>query len=86
MLRYHKQVFFDPKDTESLKAFTNRLNGLHWRYSSHSIEGLKYRAIDLESLLLFVKDIKLNDILSIHRKVRVKAFKNVQLVKIEGLK
>jgi len=61
MLRYHKKVFFDPKDTESLKAFTNRLNGLEWRYSSHSIEGLKYRAIDLESLLLFVKDIKLND-------------------------
>ena len=61
MLRYHKQVFFDPKDTESLKAFTVRLNGLNWRYSSHSIEGLKYRAIDLESLLLFVKDIKLND-------------------------
>lgn len=58
-MRYHKQVFFDPKDTENLKAFTDRLNGLSWRYSSHSIDSIKDRAIDLEGLLLFIKDVEL---------------------------
>jgi hypothetical protein len=59
MLRYHKQVYFNPQDIESLKAFTNRLNGLIWRYSSHSIDNLRHRAIDLEGLLIFIKDIEL---------------------------
>jgi len=59
MLRYHKQVFFDPKDSDRLKAFTKRLNELSWRYSSHSIDSIKDRAIDLEGLLLFIKDIEL---------------------------
>lgn len=60
MLRYHKQVFFDARDSQSLQAFTNRLNGLDWRYSCHSIDSIKDRAIDLEGLLLFIKDIQLN--------------------------
>jgi phosphorylcholine metabolism protein LicD len=59
MLRYHKQVYFDPQDTDRLKAFTSRLNGLSWRYSIHSIDSIKDRAIDLEGLLLFIKDIVL---------------------------
>ncbi len=59
MLRYHKQVFFDERDNQSLKTFTNRLKGLNWSYSSHSIDNLRYRAIDLEGLLLFIKDIEL---------------------------
>jgi hypothetical protein len=59
MVRYHKQVFFDERDIQSLKTFTNRLKGLNWRYSSHSIDNLRYRAIDLEGLLLFIKDIEL---------------------------
>jgi hypothetical protein len=59
MLRYHKQVFFDPKDSDRLKAFTKRLNELSWRYSSHSIDSIKDRAIDLEGLLLFIKDVEL---------------------------
>lgn len=59
MLRYHKQVFFDKRDSQSLKVFTDRLNGLSWRYSSHSIDSIKDRAIDLEGLLLFIKDVDL---------------------------
>jgi hypothetical protein len=58
--RYHKDVYFNLEDILRLKAFTARLNGLNWRYSSHSIDGLKYRAIDLEGLLLFIKDIRLS--------------------------
>lgn len=60
MLRYHKKVYIDPKDLERLKTFTNRLNTLDWQYTNHSIDNIRYRAIDLEGLLRFIKDLVLD--------------------------
>lgn len=59
MLRYHKQVYFAPKDLDSLQAFTERLNSIKWRYTAHCLDSIKDRVIDLEGLLLFIKGLKL---------------------------
>jgi hypothetical protein len=59
MRRYHKSVYFDPKDYSSLQTFTERLNSIKWRYTAHCLDSIKDRAIDLEGLLLFVKGLKL---------------------------
>ena len=59
MLRYHKEVYTKPGDNQRLEAFTGRLNGLSWRYTRHSLENIKYRAIDTESLLRYIKDLRL---------------------------
>lgn len=55
MLRYHKSIYFSVDDIKKLQAFTNRLNGLSWAYTVHCIDNLKYRAIDIEALLRYVK-------------------------------
>jgi hypothetical protein len=57
MLRYHKKVFIDPLLLPRLKAFTASLNASDWGYSSHALENVKDRAIDLEALLRFIKGI-----------------------------
>ena len=59
MLRYHKKVYLNPKDLERLKTFTERLNSLAWNYTDHCIDNLKYRAIDIEAVLRFIKDLTL---------------------------
>jgi len=59
MLRYHKEVFTDPGHFKGLQTFTDRINGLNWCYSRHCLENIKSRAIDLEGLLLYIKDLKL---------------------------
>jgi len=59
MLRYHKKVYINSKDLDRLKAFTERLNALNWAYTGHCLDHIKSRAIDIEGLLLFIKDIKL---------------------------
>lgn len=61
MLRYHKKVYINPIDLERLKAFTDRLNGLEWSYTSHCIDNIKSRAIDLEGLLRYIKGLVLED-------------------------
>jgi hypothetical protein len=60
MLRYHRQVYFKPSDTDRLKDFTDRLNGLAWQYTAHSLDNIKYRIIDVKSILLYIKDLILN--------------------------
>ena len=60
MLRYHKNVYFKEADIKRLKLFTDDLNRLNWQYTAHSIDNLKYRAIDIEALLFFVKGLQLN--------------------------
>jgi len=67
MLRYHKQVFFDPKDLDRLKAFTEALNSLKWAYTEHSLNNIKYRAINIEGLLLFIRDLTLKHLLTKQR-------------------
>jgi hypothetical protein len=59
MLRYHKDVYMNPGHFKGLQTFTDRLNWLKWGYSGHCLENLKYRAIDLESILKYIRDLKL---------------------------
>jgi len=59
MLRFHRQVFFDIKDIERLKVFTDELNSLNWSYTAHCLDNLKHRVIDIEGLLLFIKGLEL---------------------------
>jgi hypothetical protein len=55
MLRYHNKVYFPADDKKALEAFTDNLNGLNWRYTVHTLDNIKYRAIDVESMLYFIK-------------------------------
>jgi hypothetical protein len=59
MLRYHKKVYLDPKDLDRLKTWTARLNSIAWNYTDHCIANLKYRAVDIEAVLRFIKDLTL---------------------------
>ena len=60
MLRYHKKIYFPDNAENDLSEFTNKLNKLQWRYTSHSIDNIKYRVIDNKSILLFIRDLKLD--------------------------
>jgi hypothetical protein len=57
MLRYHKNVYFNEKDIDKLANITQGLNSKTWKFSPHSLDGLKYRMIDLENVLRYIKDI-----------------------------
>jgi hypothetical protein len=59
MKRYHKKIYFPKQGEKDLEKLTARLNGLTWRYTRHSIDGLKCRAVDLEAVLNFIKNTKL---------------------------
>lgn len=61
MLRYHKKVYFPICDIKKLKDFTLSLNSLSWQYSKHTLDNIKDRFIDIKGILLFIKDITLND-------------------------
>lgn len=58
MKRYHKKVYFP--DIKEIALFTENLNNAEWQYSKHCLENLKYRFIDIENLLYFIKYLKLN--------------------------
>jgi hypothetical protein len=58
--RYHVKIGFKQEHIKKLEDFTNRLNGLSWKYSSHSIDGLSYRAVDVEGLLRHIKGVELS--------------------------
>ena len=58
MQRYHKKIYFP--DKEKLVNFTNKLNLLNWQYSKHCLKNLKYRVINMQSLLKYIKTLKLN--------------------------
>ncbi len=60
MRRYHKQVYMPITDTLKLKTYTDKLNCLKWQYTRHSLDNLKYRAIDRAELLLSIKGKLLN--------------------------
>lgn len=61
MNRYHKKVYISEQHKKQLELLTYHLNTLKWRYTSHCLDTLKYRTIKLEDILLFIKDLKLND-------------------------
>lgn len=60
MNRYHIKIGFRPEHLNLLKDLNNKLNELNWIYSEHCLDNLKYRIIDLENLLRFIKEIKLD--------------------------
>jgi hypothetical protein len=54
-MRYHKKVFYPANAEQTLKDLTDRLNKLDWKISTHSLENIKYRAIDLRGILEAIK-------------------------------
>ena len=59
MLRYHKKIYFPHGGT--LETFTDKINVLTWRYTSHTLDGMKYRFIDNKGILLFIRALKLKE-------------------------
>ena len=60
MNRYHIKLGFEAEHISQLKELTEQLNLKNWLYSEHCLDNLKYRAIDLRGILLFIKGIKLD--------------------------
>jgi len=58
MNRYHIKIGF--KHNQVLQSLTEQLNGLKWQYTEHCLDHIKYRVLDIEGLLLFIKDVELN--------------------------
>lgn len=55
-MRYHKKVFFPKSQTENLISFTYKLNYMEFRPTSHCLDNLKLRALDLKQLLYWIKN------------------------------
>jgi len=60
MNRYHVKVYTKPEDLKRIKDLTILLNKMDWGYTAHCLDNIKYRVIDIESLLLFIKGIELS--------------------------
>ena len=60
MNRYHIKIGFEPKHISQLRELTEQLNLKNWSYTEHCIDNLKFRAVDLEGILRFIKGIELN--------------------------
>jgi len=70
MLRYNKKIYFPQEDSESLKAFNNRINRGNFSFSSHCLDNLKYRSIDMQEVLQHIKNIAsfyINDIFEYYK-------------------
>ena len=57
MARYYKNIYFP--DYKKLVEFTNQLNQKVYKYSCPCLDNLKYRTLNLEKVLLFVRDLEL---------------------------
>lgn len=60
MNRYHIKIGFEAQDINRLKTLTEHLNFLNWKHSEHFLDNLKYRVIDLENILRYIKGIVLD--------------------------
>jgi len=58
MERYHKNVYFE--HTKKLKEFNANMNIKKWKYSSHALKNLQYRAIDNIAVLKHIRSLKLD--------------------------
>jgi len=61
MNRYHKDIYIPVKIKEGLKAFNDNLNRLKWRYTPHSIDNIKNRCYDIDSMLKFINNLILDN-------------------------
>lgn len=59
MKRYHVRICRPEGAGQRLKVLTSRLNNKSWRFSSHCLENLKYRIVNIENLLAYIKTLKL---------------------------
>jgi len=57
MLRYHKAVYTEPEHWHKLSILTEQLNDMQWTHSGHCLDNIKYRIIDIEGILRFIKGI-----------------------------
>jgi len=60
MERFHKKVYFPEEDRKLLRSFSERLNELDWKYTAHTLDNLSWRTINLEEVLLYIRDLKFN--------------------------
>jgi hypothetical protein len=50
-----------PDDSKiKLKSFTDNLNNKKWIYSNHTLNNLRWRTYNIEDILLYIKNKKLN--------------------------
>ena len=60
MARYHDRVNFPTEHIKDLEILNDELNGMRWSFSSHCLESLELRVLDMESLLNFISVLKLD--------------------------
>jgi hypothetical protein len=60
MNRYHKAVYTTADHWQTLKKETDYFNTIKWQYTGHCLENLINRAVDIEGILRYIKDLKLN--------------------------
>lgn len=58
MKRYHRKIYFP--HLKEIETFTENLNQSEFSYSKHCLDNIKYRLIDIEKTLYFIKYLKLN--------------------------
>jgi hypothetical protein len=56
MQRFHKQVLFPDIYDQQLKEVNDDLNRKEFSFSKHSLDNVKWRAIDMTELLLDIKE------------------------------
>lgn len=57
MQRYHKKIYFP--DIDELEQLNNVLNNMDFDCSRHCLDNIYYRTLDLNRLLLYIKQLKL---------------------------
>lgn len=94
MERYHIKTGFNILHIEALKTLNTALNSKAWQYTAHCIDNLKYRILNINDILLFIKNLILdyndifeyytdkNDIIKIC--YRVKYSKNFDIILVIG--
>ena len=61
MERYHNKVHFPQEHLKDLEILNKELNNKSWSFSSHCLENIKYRAIDMKNLLNYINQLSLNE-------------------------
>ena len=57
--RYHIKVYTEKKHLEAINGLTDKFNTMSWTYSSHAIDNIKYRMINISEVLTFIKSLHL---------------------------
>lgn len=60
MDRYHIKTGFNINHIDILLSLTMIYNTLNWHYTPHCIDNIKNRFMEIDKLLLFIKNLKLD--------------------------